>query len=297
MVNTFLVHPNFAWTAKLLDARRCFKQVVESRQLVDAVIALQTGAGKKGWTNHPATRSWANNLDSLKLYSNAMLKECLERKINTVYQPYPDVDPNAEPPYWIDCPAVHYSHMAQLKQKSPLDYCHDNLQGKIPPELLAYFDGMPEEYSRWGYIWPYKHTREQLLTLPLAQLAEPYAERPICQKTKADGSTCRNKASFGCFCGVHRDKSIVAGTCQGHYKNGEPCANMSKYGDTFCGSHGGVALSNMSPVASGAESVAASPVVAASSKGGACQAICKNGKACRNRAKSASGFCHVHAPK
>ena len=277
MVNTFLVHADYALSAKFLNSQRLGKQRVEAAQIIDAIVAFHAGDTKRGWVNHPATRSWVNNLDSLKLYFNAIVSEWVARGFANNYVLYTDVSPDVEKPYWVDCPSVHYSHMAQLVQKDNLYYCHASLADKIPAELLAYFDSMPAEYHNHGYIWPYKHSREDLLTLPIALLAEPYVERKRCHH-----ANCRNKASYADRCGVHRDKSIVVGICQGVYKNGSACRNKSKYGFSFCGSHGGgVASSIASSVASSVAS---------------CHALCKTGKPCRNKAKKGTTWCVVHTP-
>ena len=272
MVNTFLVHPDYSISAKILDDRRLGKQRVEAQQIIDAIIELKAGNTTRGWVNHPATRSWVNNVESLKLYFNSVVIEWVARGFVNNYELYQDVDPQSEKPYWVDCPAVHYSHMAQLIQKDPLYYCYSNLVDKVPRELLEYFDSMPSAYTRSGYVWPYKHSRQDLLTLTVSELAEPYVERKRCQH-----AGCRNKASYNDLCGVHRDKSIVVGPCQGTYKNGSPCRSKSRYGLTFCGSHGG------SPVSSGSSSGLRA----------ICQGICKTGLTCRNKAKNGI-FCHVH---
>ena len=286
MVNTFLVHSDYALSCKALDKSRLGKQRVEAAQIIDAITALKAGDSNRGWVNHPATRSWVNNLDSLKLYFNAVVNEWIARGFTNNYELYTGIDPSVEKPYWVDCSAVHYSHMAQLIQKDELYYCHDNLADKIPPELLDYFDGMPAKYKNYGYIWPYKHTRDALLTRPLVELAEPYVERKHCQH-----AGCRNKASYGDHCGNHRDRSIVVGPCQGSYKNGNPCRNKSRYGFQFCGSHGG----GESRSASSAQSIATTSTTASSATTqSGCQATCKTGVGCRNRAKKGSTFCHVH---
>lgn len=232
MVNTFLVHPDYAISAQVLDSQRLGKQRVEAAQIIDAIDSLHKGDPKKGWTNHPATRSWANNVGSLKLYFNAIVSEWVSRGFANNYELYTDIESDTPRPYWVDCPAVHYSHMAQLIQKDPLYYCKSNLKEKVCKEMLAYFRSMPKEYNEYGYIWPYKHTKKDLKTKPLKALAEPFTLRPRCQHPN-----CRYKASFGDHCGIHRDKTIIIGPCKGFYKNGNACRNKSLYGSTFCKMH------------------------------------------------------------
>ena len=287
MVNTFLVHPDYAISAKVLDRARLGKQRVECAQIIDAITALKENrAEKRGWTNHPATRSWVDNLDSLKLYFNAVVSEWIARGGANNYELYTDIDPNTPKPYWADCAPVHYSHMAQLTQKDPRYYSEENLKDKVPPEMLEYFLSMPEKYKSYGYIWPYKYSRWQLVSKDVEDLAEPYADRPRCQHPN-----CRFKSSYGDRCGVHRDKSIdINAMCQGSYKNGNLCRSKAKYGSSHCGSHGGVALGS-TPVSAASSSSASA---AASSPSRPCSATCKTGKPCRNRAKAGSDVCHVH---
>ena len=285
MVNTFLVHADYAISAKHLDNRRLAKQRIETQQIIDALTALEAGNTSAGWVNHPATRSWRGHLDALKLYFNAVVTEWVNRGYNNNYELYTDLPTSISHPHWVTSSKLHYSHMAQLIQKDPLYYSVENLQDKIPPELLTYFQSLPPEYLKMGYIWPYKYTAEQLATLPPSQLTEPYVERVRCGHPN-----CRNKASYADRCGVHRDKSIVIGPCQGVYKNGNACRSKAKYGSQFCGSHGGVVTSaSSSPVPMVIDHVG---VVVP----GGCQAICKNGNACRNKAKYGE-YCGVHRVK
>jgi len=238
MVIAFLVHPDYVLNAKLLAMNRLGKQRVEAKQLIDAITAFKAGNPNPSWINHPAARSWINNLDSLKLYFNAVVSEWVSRGYKNNYELYTDIDPNAEPPYWMDCPAVHYSHIAQLMQKDNFYYCKENLADKIPAKLLDYFNSMPAEYKSYGYIWPYKHTREELLTLPLAQIAEPYADRPICRGAYKDGKVCRNKAIIqDLYCRLHVPADLPPPVlCAACYKSGDACRNKAK-DNGYCGVH------------------------------------------------------------
>lgn len=236
MVNTFVVHQDFQLCALFLDDRRLGKQRVEAKQIIDAVIALQEGDATAGWRNHPATRSWLNHLDALKLYFNAMVSEWVKRGYKNNYQLY-DLPSTIEQPYWIDCSSVHYSHMAQLVQKDSSYYSVEQLSTRLPATLLDYFKQRPLEYSSYGYIWPYKHTREQLLMLNVSELAEPYAERPICTGAYKSGASCRNKAIVaGLYCRLHTPVDYTVVKCTATLKSGAACRNKAKYGE-FCGVH------------------------------------------------------------
>ena len=148
--------------------------------------------------------------NSLKLYFNAIVREWVNRGFKNNYEYYEYYDDynntcsnvksngcssvySANPAYsadisrdtdtsidnlhsrpaWATNSKIHYSMMAQLIQKDPSYYNAINLKGKIPEELYAYFLSMPQEYNRYGYIWPNKWTEEELNTLTIAELAGP----------------------------------------------------------------------------------------------------------------------------
>lgn len=226
MVNTFLVIADYAVNATFLDSRRLGKQRVEAMQIINAI---EKGSG--GWVNHPVSRAWANHVPSLKQYYNCILDEWLKRGYKNTMTYYTELGDVVHPP-WVSEPRIQYAMMAQLIQKNSDYYSVASLTPLISPELLTHFKSFPLEYLDYGYIWPAKHTLEDIQTKPLSEIAEPFELRVFCIHAK-----CHNKALYGQHCGVHRDKSIVIGKCTAHYKNGLSCRNNAKYGEEKCGIH------------------------------------------------------------
>jgi len=233
MVVTFLVTDDYAENATILNSSRLGKQRLEAKQII---IALEEGSG---WVNHPATKSWSGHIDSLKLYYNAIVTEWVKRGYNN-NMPLYDLPPPEEiiHPPWIFEKPIQFAMMSQLIQKDSEFYSVENLKSKISPVLLHHFKSLPPIYLKFGYIWPCKYTIEEIRTLPLAQLAEPFQQRIFCDQN------CHNKALYitrsGTItkrCGVHRDKSIPITKCSASYKNGNPCRNKALYGEEKCGVH------------------------------------------------------------
>lgn len=228
MVITFLVTDDFPANATFLDSKRLGKQRLEAKQIINA---LEKGGG---WANHPIVGCWANYVSCLKYYYNCILAEWTRRGYQNTMLAYTDLPPPAEiiyPP-WVSEPRVQYAMMSQLIQKNGDYYSVESLTPLISPELLTHFKSLPEEYLSYGYIWPTKHSLEDIQTKALKEIAEPYEIRVFCSNSR-----CYNKALYGEHCGVHRDKSILITKCSAFYKNGLPCRNKAKYGEEKCGIH------------------------------------------------------------
>lgn len=70
-MQTFLPFKDYLDSAKTLDKRRCFKQVVEARQILNILDGKS-----EGWKNHPAVKMWRGYRDSLVEYYNVFYKYC-----------------------------------------------------------------------------------------------------------------------------------------------------------------------------------------------------------------------------
>jgi hypothetical protein len=97
-MNTFLPYADFMESAKVIDKKRCWKQVVEAKQIIniletkanlglainDYVKAEDALSKVITWSNHPAVKMWEGYIEALKHYYNIFLSTCLtEHKINT----------------------------------------------------------------------------------------------------------------------------------------------------------------------------------------------------------------------
>ena len=166
---TFLPYPDFRKSAEVLDKRRCWKQVVEAKQIINC---LDTPTR---WKNHPAVKMWVGNKALLQHYYNIFLNHCLEvHKIKTtkmwyedcyysygiktekirvnenrdvVHEPYNYFVDNQIPswernkPFWLGQEPFHRAMRARLIEKNPEFY---------GPKFLDRDHG----YNNGKYWWP-----------------------------------------------------------------------------------------------------------------------------------------------
>lgn len=116
-MQTFLPVPNFTESALILDKKRCWKQVVEAKQILRCLYG-QTD----GWKNHPAVKMWKSYENSLCKYYNEFLIYCLEyHKINTSMCLI-EIVTNIKDPPWLGDNSFHSSHRSNLLRKDPKFY-------------------------------------------------------------------------------------------------------------------------------------------------------------------------------
>ena len=77
-MQTFLPYSSFEQSAQVLDWRRLGKQRVEGMQIINAI----NNPTQKGWVNHPATVMWRPYVEALKLYTNTIIEEWIQRGYN-----------------------------------------------------------------------------------------------------------------------------------------------------------------------------------------------------------------------
>ena len=130
-MQTFLPYSDFGKTARVLDDKRLFKQLVEARQLIALITHGKTKSGKKykGWTNHPARKMWDGHSDALKKYSNEILKEIKFRnKTKTKYRKLKTK--KIIYPSWLGNKKFHSAHRAALLKKDKKHYSQFNWKEK-----------------------------------------------------------------------------------------------------------------------------------------------------------------------
>lgn len=152
-MQTFLPYPSFEDSAKALDKRRCWKQVVEAKQIID-ILELKAIKGKGtiygvgnikiGWQNHPAVKMWEGHLFHLKWYFDDFLEVAAnDHGINTNYELY-DQSVVAEgydnPPWWLGNENFHRAMRARLIEKDRGFYLE-----KFPAD---------EGFNGGKYFWP-----------------------------------------------------------------------------------------------------------------------------------------------
>lgn len=149
-MQTFLPHPGFVDTARVLDMRRLGKQRVETIQVLRALTV--TGYG---WRHHPAAAMWAGYEEALVRYGldvcevwclggNAdtcastlvgdLAEACEQRAVRT----QAELAASGELPPWLGDPAFHRSHQSALVRKDPEHY-------------RRLFPDVPDDLP---YVWP-----------------------------------------------------------------------------------------------------------------------------------------------
>ncbi|MEE1941228.1 MSMEG_6728 family protein [Streptomyces sp. TRM 70361] len=149
-MQTFLPLPDFAATARVLDARRLGKQRVEALQVLRAL----TRPGY-GWARHPAVRMWAGYEEGLVRYGMeicrhwrlagrgdtcevTMLTDLRHATGVRAPRPQEELARAGELPPWLGDPAFHLSHRSALVRKDPEHY-------------VPLFPGTPDDLP---YVWP-----------------------------------------------------------------------------------------------------------------------------------------------
>jgi hypothetical protein len=148
-MQTFLPYPDFEKSARVLDERRCWKQVIEARQIINC---LSQPTMRTGWCNHPAVKMWNGYIPALKEYFNSFLNVCLIKwNINTEFQYYitdwkevetiKNLYPTSQDlPWWFGNEDFHRAMRARLIEKYREFYL------PLWPE--------DEGFNSGKYLWP-----------------------------------------------------------------------------------------------------------------------------------------------
>ncbi|HLL68164.1 MAG TPA: MSMEG_6728 family protein [Micromonosporaceae bacterium] len=144
-MQTFLPYPDFAATARVLDARRLGKQRVEALQVFRGLTVPGYG-----WRHHPAVKMWIGYPEALVRYALEMCREwSAAGRADTVaatlageYGGTPRgqdaLRAAGELPPWLGSEDLHLSHRSSLLRKDPGWY--RPIFGDLPDDL--------------PYVWP-----------------------------------------------------------------------------------------------------------------------------------------------
>jgi hypothetical protein len=143
-VQTFLPHPGFRDSARVLDQRRLGKQRVEALQVLRALTVPGYG-----WRHHPAVRMWTGYTEALVRYGLEMCAEWTacgraDTVAGTLVAEYgsprtqQELAAAGELPPWLGAPELHLSHRSSLVRKNPGHY-------------LAIFGPTDDSLP---YVWP-----------------------------------------------------------------------------------------------------------------------------------------------
>jgi hypothetical protein len=178
-VQTFLPWPDFAETARSLDAKRLGKQRVEVIQIVRAL----TRPGY-GWANHPAVLMWKGYEEALGRYgltisevwtalgfadtcADTIRADLAQAGITTIRSQQELADDGALPP-WLGRPSIHESHRSALVRKDPEHY------RRVFPDVADDLD----------YEWPVRSEN----ALRVEQRARERAALKLAQSRSAEGT-------------------------------------------------------------------------------------------------------------
>jgi hypothetical protein len=148
-MQTFLPHPDFEASARVLDLKRLGKQRVECIQVLRGLTRSDYG-----WRHHPAVLMWAGFEEALGRYAFTMCEVWTERgfgdtcastiagdlvaaDVTAVRTQTELADAGALPP-WLGDPAFHRSHQSALVRKDPGHY-------------RPLFPDVPDDLD---YVWP-----------------------------------------------------------------------------------------------------------------------------------------------
>jgi hypothetical protein len=158
-MQTFLPYADFLLSARTLDKKRCWKQVVEARQII-TILEQSNKIIKKenknciitvrkipAWSNHPAVKMWEGYLPVLKYYYNEFLIVSIEKhKINTKLKPFTERKGGLPfYPFWYGNEDFHRAMRARLIEKDREFY------------LPLFPDD--EGFNNGKYFWPDMQTK------------------------------------------------------------------------------------------------------------------------------------------
>lgn len=144
-MQTFLPYEDFITSALSLDKKRCWKQVVEAKQIIDCLEGKTTA-----WKNHPAVKMWEGYTESLKYYFDCFLEVCIrEHGINTKYKTYFETEDYVknipESPWWLGDKDFYRAMRARLIEKDEEFYLP-----KFPKD---------KGFNNGLYWWPVNETK------------------------------------------------------------------------------------------------------------------------------------------
>jgi len=135
-MQTFLPYKDFRMSARCLDKKRLFKQVVEARQILATNgVTVYKNDGmvyKATHKNHPCVKMWAGYDNALKQYHNEFLNVCISRGFKTEIKHLEIIGEIVLPP-WLGDDRIHRSHKSRLLQKDLEFYGHYGWQ--VPLDL------------------------------------------------------------------------------------------------------------------------------------------------------------------
>lgn len=122
-LQTFLPYSDFKKSAECLDKKRCWKQVVEAKQLLEVLKLSREGhtlsSAQKRIRNHPACRMWVGYENALECYHNCFFDISIDKwKIKPVKSFRLEEKISCKIPNWLGYEKLHANHRARLLDKN-----------------------------------------------------------------------------------------------------------------------------------------------------------------------------------
>lgn len=138
-MQVFVCYPEPIKVAQCLDSKRLNKQIIECRQILDAI----DGKGK-GWFNHPVTKMYRSHRKWLYDYTNCL--ECYRKGLTGLAEIWSFWADNIRPPFLTE--DFCNQHKRRLYTKNPDHYKQFAEYGKsdenwycIDGEIVKYVNG------------------------------------------------------------------------------------------------------------------------------------------------------------
>lgn len=152
-MQTFLPYPDLKQSVECLDRKRCFKQILETRQIATLLVYPHPEL-KQGWVNHPAVLMWKGYEPVLCTYGLVNCVEWARRGYKDTqrvkfYELLAGLRPRCDMklPPWFGLDEFHLSHKSNLIRKDEKFY--RPLFGDIPNDLPYYW---PTKQNAKGVI-------------------------------------------------------------------------------------------------------------------------------------------------
>jgi len=140
-------YKDFRMSARCLDKKRLFKQVVEARQILATNgITVYKNDGttyKPSHRNHPCVKMWYGYDNALMQYHNEFLNVCLSKGIQTDIKHF-DISGEIVLPPWMSDDRIYRSHKSNLLKKDHDFYGH---YGWDVPTDIEYVWGYNDRYN------------------------------------------------------------------------------------------------------------------------------------------------------
>lgn len=155
-MQTFLTVPDFREAARHLDITRLQKQLVETLQIMNALV--RPGYG---WQHHPAVKQWRGYEYALLEYQAIFAKEYRDRGWETdlfektyavldEHRPGYVLDHKCVEPWWLGTEEFHASHRSNLMRK-----LEEKPNPRVPDDW--YLQWLWTEPTTLEYWWPTRH--------------------------------------------------------------------------------------------------------------------------------------------